>query len=62
MIHRNSIAIPTALWWARVWTFDIAPRNSVRSSMFIATEMREHELRQEFHVSVIGDYISLLTE
>jgi hypothetical protein len=30
--------------------------------MSIVSETCEHELRQEFHVPVTGDYISLLTE
>lgn len=47
------------------WSLEILKlrsSNSVRSSMFIATEKAEHELRQEFHVMTADDDISLLTE
>ena len=47
------------------WSLEILKlrsSNSVRSSMFIATETGEHELRQEFHVLAADDEISLLTE
>jgi hypothetical protein len=38
-----------------VWTFETRnPRNSVRSSMFLAAVGSDNELRQEFHVAVIA--------